>query len=144
MKNKGLLNTEVKKLLQPGHSSLKGLDKINSGKNRIVYKIVDNTYGEDVKGKVVKIDFDIENKMEVESWKYCKNTQYEKYVVPIRYHADDYSWIIMDYGEPIEASFVIDNLYKSLNDIGSDISKDDFVIHNNRQKCCDYASINCF
>lgn len=144
MKNIGLLNEEVKKLLNPGFDSLEGLKKIDQGKNRMVYKIIDNIYGEDVENKAVKVDFDIENKMEVKAWNDYKNTEYEKYIVPIRHHSNDYSWIIMDYGEPIEPSYVVDDLYKKLNDIGTDISKNDFVIHDNRQKCCDYASLSLF
>jgi hypothetical protein len=141
MKNRGLLKLEVEKLLDPKYSNLKGLSKIGSGKNRIAYKIMDDSYGSDVKGKVLKVDFDIENEMEVEAWEHYNSTNIKKYLVPIREYAEDYSWIIMDYGKPIEGSLVSDDIYKTLTEFGTDITGDDFVRHNGREKCCDYASM---
>lgn len=141
MENRGVLNNAVSKLSNPGNSKLESLEKIGQGKNRMVYRIVDDYYGKDVEGKVVKFDFGPENKMEVDVWDYYKNKKHEKYLVPIRYYSDDFCWIIMDYGEPIEPSIVDSELYKILSNMGSDISKDDFISHNRRQKCCDYASI---
>jgi hypothetical protein len=124
-------------------SNFDSLSYISEGNNRKVYRIEDKKYGSSIEGEVVKVG-SYENEMEVLSWDYCRDKGYKKYVVPIIEYANDYEWIIMPYGEPVEPELVDQSLYSTLMEIASDIDKDDFIYHNGRQKCCDYASIITF
>jgi len=48
----------------------------------------------------------------------------------------------MPYHEEIDSSIVDLSLYQELSNMGSDISRSDFVRdENGQQMCCDYASI---
>lgn len=124
-----------------------GLTKINSGMNRTVYKITNDTYGTDAVGMVVKVQHPTatENREEVAAWEQFKNTRTEKYLVPIVDYAERYEWVLMPYGEPVPDEMVDLELVELLRDQnGTDISKDDFIYMEGNaanQRCCDYASL---
>lgn len=146
--NRSLLNREIKDRYEnAGLGDPKGLKKINSGHNRIVYRIVNKTYGTKAKDMVIKIQYpnSIENKDEIKVWKKYKKTKFSKYLVPIIDYSNDYNWILMPYGESVPNELVDNELYNLLVDKGgSDISKDDFIYNEGNytnQKCCDYASL---
>lgn len=117
-----------------------GLKEIGAGGNRVVYRITNSKYGSGIEGHVLKID-SVENEMEVNAWEYSQDKYYNDYLVPVISRADDYSWILMPYGESVPEGLVDEELYEELCDLASDISKNDFVYIDNVQKCCDYASI---
>lgn len=124
-----------------------GLQKINSGHNRIVYQVIDKTYGVKAKDMIIKIQYpnSTENEEEIKVWEKYKNTKFSKYLVPIIDYSNDYNWILMPYGESVPNELVDNELYNLLVDKGgSDISKDDFIYNEGNytnQKCCDYASL---
>lgn len=142
-----LKNAINKRYSESGLGDPPGLKKLNQGHNRIVYIIVDETYGQDVEGNVLKVSLpsSIENEQEVEAWKKYEDTEYGKYLVPIIEYADDYTWVVMPYGESVPSGLVDQELIECLRDIGgSDISDDDFIYMNgnfSNQRCCDYATL---
>lgn len=124
-----------------------GLKRVNSGSNRVIYKVKDQTYGIEIEDMVVKIQYpgSIENRQEVKVWNKYRDTKYSDYLVPIPEFADDYSWILMPHGEPVPKGVVDDELHKLLQDLGgTDISKDDFVYMSGNfanQRCADFATL---
>lgn len=148
MNNKQYLSEQIKQRYNSNNlGSIKGLNRIDSGLNRIVYKVIDFTYGEDVKGMIIKVNYpdSNENKMELNAWKKYKNTKYEKYIVPIKEYDANYNWILMPYGESVPEYLVDEELVELLKDMnGTDISKNDFVYMDGNfsgHRCCDYATI---
>lgn len=146
--NRSLLKREIKDRYEnAGLGDPKGLKKINSGHNRIVYKIVNKTYGTKAKDMVIKIQYpnSTENKDEIKVWKKYKKTKFSKYLVPIIDHSNDYNWLLMPYGKSVPKQLVDNELYNLLVDKGgTDISKDDFIYKKGNyanQRCCDYASL---
>lgn len=146
LNNRRLLELEIKRRYQEtGLDDLPGTNKIDSGSNRIVYRIMDDTYGEKFKGMVLKINYPYsnENNKEYEVWKRYHGSKYENYLVPIFDYGDE--WILMPYGEPINEESVDQELYNTLSNLRfNDLSYDDFVYLDGRysgQKCCDYASL---
>lgn len=127
-----------------------GLEKIGSGFNRTVYKVVDDTYGQEAEGMVVKVQHpdSHENRMECEVWRRYKGTKFEKYLVPIKDNSSSYEWILMPFGDSVPEDLVDTELKNLLEDVGgSDISDDDFVYMDGNfanQRCCDYATISGF
>lgn len=126
---------------------LDGLERINAGHNRIVFRVTSDLYGADINGMVVKVGYSdtLENRQEVGVWNKYKNTKYASYIVPVLSYADDYSWVLMPYGNSVPKDLVDNELYNSLVDIGgTDITKDDFVYMDGNftnQRCADYATI---
>lgn len=148
MNNKEYLTSQVNERYENNNlGDPIGLTKIDSGHNRIVYRVTDSTYGSDVKGMVIKVQYpnSFENKEEFKVWERYKNTRFEKYLVPIKEHSYDFSWILMPYGESVPESLLDEELMNQLYDLnGSDVTKDDFVYMDGnfaRQRCCDYASL---
>lgn len=144
MKNQGHLLTQIRRRREgTAESPPDGLKKIGIGSNRIVYRIQDETYGSENIGNVIKVGLsdNVENEQEHAAWKYFSDTQYEPYLVPIIETGPNREWIMMPYGKPVDKGDVNYEMYGKLEEVGSDITLDDFVIHDGGQKCCDYASI---
>ena len=133
------LSNDVNSLLS-STGEIDDLSKIGVGNNRVVYKITNDKYGEDVREHVVKIErYGVKNQKEWNAWEYFQGKQLEKYLVPVKYHAENFSWIIMPYYPPVDSAN--SQIVEILDDYGSGISETDFVEGEERHLCCDYASI---
>lgn len=150
LKNTAYLQSQIRERYENTNvGPIEGLEKLDSGMNRIVYEIIGDTYGSQAKGMVLKIQHpdSIENREEVQAWEQHKNTKYEQYLVPVADYSPTYEWLVMPYGESVPEGLVDMDLHEILYDnlAGTDISKDDFVYmegNASNQRCCDYASIN--
>lgn len=148
LENENFLRKEIDKRRSKNVSEeIKGLEKIGMGNNRIVYRIKTDFYGKENKGCVLKISlFDsIENKQEVQAWNKYKKTKHKIYITPIIKHSQDYTWLLMPYGDPVPEDIVSNEIIKYLEDLGgTDISKKDFIYLSGNasgMRCCDYASL---
>lgn len=147
VENAAYLNEQIQKRYdETGLGTPEGLEKIGSGHNRIVHRIVDDTYGSEVKGMVLKVQYPSsrENQKEIQLWSKYEGTDYEDYLVPIKAYSDSHSWIIQPYGRTVPIEKVNSEIYNTLCELGSDISQDDFIVLNgdDSPRCCDYASLD--
>lgn len=149
VKNRNYLSSQIRKRFhKTGLEDPDGLNKIDSGLNRIVYRISGDDYGSDVIGMVIKVQHpdSLENNIESELWEEYEDTNVAKKLVPVLDSSRNRDWILMPYGEPVPRELVDEELYQSLLDLGgTDITKDDFVYMDGNfanQRCCDYATLD--
>ena len=80
------------------------LKYIARGSDRLAYRIANNRYGEEYRGKVVKIAKDQHssknNLLENETWNSVKNTDSGHLFCPVHYCDPDGKFLIMDYVKP--------------------------------------------
>lgn len=120
-----------------------GLERIGSGNNRIVFRIIDDSFvAASVEGMVLKRAYPYvdENQRERTIWSTVRGTQYESYFVPVVAAAEDNLWVLMPYAE--EPSHVLDERIQTLRDVfdGRDISHSDFGVYEGESRCYDYGS----
>lgn len=92
--------------------SLKDAEILGSGTGRIAYRIENNRYGTEYRGKVFKVAIPSPsgsarktNKRELQTWQAVKsNKKLVDHFCPVRDIAGDYSWIVMDYAKPVKFS----------------------------------------
>lgn len=143
LNNRSFLNSQIEnRYKETDLGDPVGLDRIGGGSNRIVYKIIDDTYGSKCLGMVMKINYphSDENSREKRIWQKYKDTKYSNYLVPVIDSGQD--WLLMPYGESVPEKLVDQKLYDVLYELGlNDLSYDDFVYINGSQMCCDYATL---
>lgn len=140
--NPNLMSNDVSSLFtdRPNDESLR---LIGRGNNRLVYLITTEKYDIESGSHVVKVDrYCVENEQEKAAWNYYSGNPTSKYLVPVEYSSDDNLWVIMPYFDSVEPEMIDMDVYQKLSELGSDISKSDFVKdESGNQMCCDYASI---
>lgn len=124
---------------------ISGADFLGSGTGRIAYRIKDERYGSEYKGKVFKIAIPTpngsardKNKKELQTWQVVKsNKRLVRHFCPIRDVSKNYSWIVMDYANPVKFSrirsskkkYQIEKVLKFLEDKDLDLHKGNIGKH---------------
>lgn len=138
------LDSDIKSLFTDDPQD-QNIHRIGSGNSRVVYRINSSVYGDDVEGDVVKVSMDgVENEREYTIWNSLEDHAIKENLVRAKHKADDSTWLIMPFYEPLESREVDDSVYTKMSKLGSDISRDDFVEEKStgNQMCCDYATIS--
>jgi hypothetical protein len=109
---------------------------------RKAYRIQTNSFGEENRGRVVKVALRKEkvraNSAEFQTWMSVSGTPMEQYFSPIRNRSENFEFIIMDYADPSKAT--LENAKKLRNKLSDKIDSDDVPLK--RQSSLDISPRN--
>lgn len=106
------------------HGTPLGMGFVGRGEYRIAYRINDNTFGKENKGRVIKFARKEKgremNQREYEVWNKVKNTEYMQYFCPIREAHPEFKTLIMDYAAKPENPPTKDEAKKLFSNLKND------------------------